>query len=206
VDQGTLVGEQLNDGRRFVERFAADGNAVKAAFWVQTEEDGLWFLYVAADVYDRMGPAGSYRAVRDALAKLDKCSISGSDIKIISLGNPIAKDAIALSERHPEGIAAGVRSLGSLAVQQTIVYPSRFFTFTQSDPMTSEEIGKELLRLMNRGPGVLHPSVVTLKDGTAFTGLPFSLELGNGSMTVRFIEHGVTTPRVVPMDEIASVA
>ena len=115
---------------------------------------------------------------------------------------------IALSERRPEGIAAGVRSLGSLAVQQTIAYPSKFFTFTQSDPMTSEDIGKELLRLHGtRGPGgVLHPSIVTLKDGTAFTGLPFSLELGNGTMTVRFIEHGVTTPRVVPMDEIASVA
>ena len=42
MDQGTLVEFQISDGRRFVERFAADGNPVQAAFWVKTEEEGIW--------------------------------------------------------------------------------------------------------------------------------------------------------------------
>src|SRR5438270_334306 len=63
VDQGTLVEEQIYDGRRFVERFAADGNPVQAAFWVKTAEEGIWFLYVATEIFDRDGPAATYRAV-----------------------------------------------------------------------------------------------------------------------------------------------
>ena len=31
----------MEDGRRFVERYAADGNSVVAAFWAKTEEEGL---------------------------------------------------------------------------------------------------------------------------------------------------------------------
>src|SRR6266851_4590605 len=69
VDQGTLVEEQIGDGRRFVERFAADGNPVQAAFWVKTAEEGIWFLYVAAEIYDREGPAAAYRAVEASLRK-----------------------------------------------------------------------------------------------------------------------------------------
>ena len=57
MDQGTLVEEKIDDGRRFVERFAADGNPVQAAFWVKTAEEGIWFLYVTTDIFDRDGPA-----------------------------------------------------------------------------------------------------------------------------------------------------
>jgi hypothetical protein len=59
VDQSTLVEDQIDDGRRFVERFAADGHSVQAAFWVKTAEEGLWFLYVATDLVDREGPAAA---------------------------------------------------------------------------------------------------------------------------------------------------
>ena len=46
MDQSTLVGDPVHDGRRFVERFAADGNQVQAAFWVKEAEYGRWELYV----------------------------------------------------------------------------------------------------------------------------------------------------------------
>ena len=70
MDQSTLVENQIDDGRRFVERFAADGTFVRAAFWVKTAEEGLWFLYVATDIVDRDGPAAAYRAVHASLRKL----------------------------------------------------------------------------------------------------------------------------------------
>ena len=72
--------------------------------------------------------------------------------------------------------------------------------------MTPEEIGREILRLMNRSPGILQPSPVTLKDGTAFSGVPFSLEVGTQrAMVVRFIADGEVAPRVIRLDEIASI-
>src|SRR5271165_926589 len=90
VDQSTLVENQVDDGRRFVERFAADGNPIQAAFWVKTADEGLWFLYVATDVVDRAGPAAAYRAVHSSLRKLRESWISSSEIKVISPGSAIA--------------------------------------------------------------------------------------------------------------------
>ncbi len=207
MDQGTLVEEKIDDGRRFVERFAADGNPVQAAFWVKTAEEGIWFLYVATEIVDRDGPAAAYRAVHASLRKLGKSSVSSSEIKIISPNNPIAKDVLASMGRHPGRLATGSTTLGSMAVEQTIIYPSRSFTFTQANPMTTEEIGQEILRLMNRGPSILQPFRVTLKDGTAFNGVPFSIELGTQkAMVVRFIADGEAAPRVVRLDEIASIS
>ena len=73
--------------------------------------------------------------------------------------------------------------------------------------MTSEEIGQAILRLMNRSPGVLQAARVTLKDGTAFNGVPFSLDLGTlSALEVRFIADGEAAPRVIRMDEIASIS
>ena len=44
------------------------------------------------------------------------------------------------------------------------------------------------------------------EDGTAFNGVPFSIELGTQrAMVVRFIEDGEAAPRVVRLDEIASI-
>ncbi len=207
MDQGTLVEEQIDVGRRFVERFAADGNPVQAAFWVKTAEEGIWFLYVAAEIFDRDGPAAAYRAVHASLRKLGKNSVSSSEIKVISPNNPIAKDVLAIVGRHPGRLATGSTTLGSMVVEQTIIYPSRSFTFTQANPMTPEEIGREILRLMNRGPGILQPPRVTLKDGTDFNGVPFSLELGTQRAVVgRFIADGEAAPRVIRLDEIASIS
>lgn len=209
MDQSTLVGDQISDGRRFVERFAADGNPVQAAFWVKTDEDGLWFLYVATDLVEREGPAAAYRAVNDSLQKLGECYVVGSEIKVIGPNNPIAKDVLAITARHPGRLATryGGRVLGSMSVEQVYIYPPRTFTFSEVNPMTTEDISRELLRLMNRGPGILQSSRIGLNDGTTFSGVPFSLELGpQNAMVVRFVADGEAAPRVVRLDDIASIS
>jgi hypothetical protein len=208
VDQGTLVEEMIVGGRRFVERFAADGNPVRAAFWIKTAEEGIWFLYVASEIIDRDGPAAAYRAVDASLRKLDKPEISSSAIKVISPSNPIAQDVLPVLA-HYQGRRAvihdGDRTAGSM--EEIYVYPSHYFTFTQPKPMTTEEIGREILRLMNRGSSMVRPSRIALKDGTTFTGVPFALELGaQGAMVVRLVADGEVAPRVVPLDEISSIA
>lgn len=209
MDQSTLVGDQISDGRRFIERFAADGNPVHAAFWVKTEEDELWFLYVVTDLVDRDGPAAAYRAINQSLKKLGECWITSSEIKVIGRGNPIAKDVLAITARYPGRLATryGGRILGSMSVDQVYIYPPSNFTFTQVNPMTTEDISRELVRLMNRGAGLHQPSRVGLKDGTTFSGVPFSIELGpQNVMLVRFIVDGELAPRIVQLDDIASIS
>lgn len=208
MDQGTLVGDQIDDGRRFVERFAADGTAVQAAFWAKTDEDSISFLYVVTDLIDQVGPAGAYRAVRASLEKLGEAWVSGSEIKVISPKNPIAREVLAVMARQRGRLATrfGGDTLGSTSLEQIYIYPPHFFTFTQADPMTTEDVGRELFRLMNRGSGILQPSRVNLKDGTAFDGVPFALELGSQkTLEVRFMADREAAPRVVRLDEIASI-
>ncbi len=208
MDQSTLVGDQIDEGRRFVERFAADGNQVQAAFWVKTAEDGNWFLYVVTELVERAGPAVAYRAVHAALRKLGEAGVPSSQIKVIGPNNLIAKDVLSVMARHPGRLAtqSAARTLGSMAVDQCYIYPSRFFSFTQGNPMTTEEIGGEILRLMNR-VGSVQPSRIALKDGTAFNGVPFAVELGTQkAMVARFLADGEAVPRVVRLDEIASIS
>jgi hypothetical protein len=207
VDQSTLVEVPIDDGRRFVERFAADGNPVEAAFWVKATEEEFWFLYVATDLYDCVGPAAAYRAVNASLRKLGTSSLSGSEIKLIGTKNPIAKDVLAIMRRRPIPVATGSATLGGMAVDKMLLYPPRLFTFSQPNPMTTEEIGEEIVRLMNRGPGLVLPSCVTLKDGSQFNGVPFSLEVGpQSALEARFNADGEAAPRVVRLDEIAAIS
>ena len=93
-----------------------------------------------------------------------------------------------------------------MAVDQAYTDPPHFFSFTQVNPMTTEDVGRHILRLMNRGPGILQTSRINLKDGTSFNGVPFSIQLGSQkAMEVQFIADGETAPRVVRLDEIASI-
>ncbi len=205
MDQVALVEEQIADGRRFVERFAADGNTVQAAFWVKTAEEGDWFLYVVTDIYDSDGPAAAYRSVHRSLGRLNNSWVSSSEIKVIGPRNPIAKDAIAVMARFAGRWATwyGGKSLGSMLVEQTYLYPSHIFTFSQANPMTTEDISRKLIESMNRG-GVRHH--VGLKDGTSFEGSPISLDIGpTRSVEVSFIEDGAAAPRVIRLDEIDSI-
>jgi len=209
VDQSTLLEQKIDDGRRFVERFAIDGNPIQAAFWVNAAEEDLWFLYVATELYDRVGPAATYRAVHASLRKLGESWISSSEIKVISPSNPIAVDVLAVMARHHGRLGTwyGGRTLGSMSVEQTFIYPSLYCTSTQAKSMTNEDINREILRLMNRGPGILLPSRVTLKDGTTFNGVPFSFQFGSqNALVVQFVADGEPVPRVLRLDEIATIA
>jgi hypothetical protein len=115
---------------------------------------------------------------------------------------------LALMSRRParRGIWSGWHTLGSLSVDQVYVYPPRVFTLTAVNPMTTEEISQEIVRLMNRGAAVRQSCRVALKDGTSFEGAPFSLQIGGpNTMTSQFIADGEIIPRVVRLDEIASI-
>ncbi len=72
--------------------------------------------------------------------------------------------------------------------------------------MTQDEVLRELFRLMNRGPGLVPPSQIILKDGSTFTGVPFSIQSGSHRpLVIQFVEEGELAPRVLGIDEIASI-
>ena len=191
-----------------MERFVADGHPVQAAFWLKTADEGLWFLYIATDTVDLAGPTATYRAVHAALQKLHEPGITSSEVKVISPKNPVARDVLAVMARHVGRVATRVngQSLGALDVEQAYIYPIHFCNLPAANLMTSEDIGRVILRIMNRLPGLIQPSRVELKDGTAFNGVPFSIQSGGQkAMEVQFIAEREIAPRVVRLDEIASI-
>jgi len=208
VGQSTLVGDQIADGRRFVERFAADGNPVRAAFWAKSDGNDLWLLHLATDLVDRVGPAASFRAVDASLEKLGDPSTSALDINVISPGDPLAKDVLARMAGNPRRPATqfGDFGYGPVTFEVGYVYPDRLFRFVRPDQMTTEELGREILHLLSRGPGIALPSSVFLQDGTTFDGAPVLLQVGDeGSMRVMFSVDRELAPRTIELDAISSI-
>ncbi|HEY5313025.1 MAG TPA: hypothetical protein VIK18_10920 [Pirellulales bacterium] len=207
MDQASLVESYIDDGRRLVDQLAADGQSIQAAFWAKTEDNGNWFLHVVTDNVAKLGPAAAYRAIDDSLKKLRDCSISISEVKALNPTNRIARDVIALARSGDLGNVAhfGVGLIPN--IEEGWMYRTSRHSSAMANQMTTEEVAREVVRLMNRGPGILAPSHVTLKDGTVFSGVPFSLQLGSQqAMVVQFVVDHEHAPRVLQLDEIASIA
>lgn len=202
--------EQIDSGQRFIERFVADGNSVRAAFWAKSPDDEGWTLFVAMDVVDSDGPAVAYRAVLKTLSKIEGSWVSKFDVKVIGSADAIAKDVLAIVAKYPNagpsGTWSGRTALGRMAIDGVYIYPEQFLKPSKPNPMTREVVGREIVRLMDRSPGVLQPSRVTLKDATSFLGVPFALEIGSQrKVQVKFVEERQAVPRVVPLDDIAAI-
>lgn len=204
----SLVESKIADGRRLVEQLMVDGFPINAAFWVKTAEEGMCFFYVVSAAYDAQGPAYAYAAIYGSLHKLTDPWVAMSEIKLIGPQNPIALSVGGLMARHPgaASLRYGSKTLGSMAVEEVYVYPPFLFDAQRRNQMTTEEILREVVRLMNRGAGIVEPSRVTLQNGSTFHGVPFSLQLGTQqAMIVQFIADGEVAPRIVRADEIASI-
>lgn len=208
MDQSTLVDDQIYDGRRFIQRFAADGNPIQAAFWAKAEESD-WYLCVVTELTDRSGPAAAYRVVNASLKKLDDVCIAGSEIKVISPNTPIAKDVLAAMAQHTGRSA--IHRVSSARLEQVYVYPRHLFTFDQVRPMTTDDIEREILGLMHRAGAKGHDwARIALKDGTGFDGIPLALQVHDeDGIEARFLVNETgRVPRIRPvkLDQIASIS
>ena len=209
MDQATLVVESVPDGRRFLERFAADGNPLRAAFWGKESERYSPYLYVVTDLVEVRGQSATYNAVGASLERLDPQPDTPLDIRLIDPGAQLAQDILARLARYKGRgpLRLSDEALGGVSFDWAYVYPPHVYTFAPENPMTTEEIGREIVRLMGRGPGLLGASRVTLRDGTHFSGVPFGLIVSSQkAVEAQFIADGEVAPRVVRLDEINSIA
>lgn len=206
MDQSTLVGDEIEDGRRIIERFAADGNPVQAAFWVREAEEGSWLMYVATDLVDREG-LDAYRALDVSLRELGQLENYFGRIRLESPDYPIAREVLANMKRHPDQSRVWrAQEIETAAEDRVYIYPARYFDFTQPKPMTSDQVVQEIVQLMRRGPSAALPSRVVLKDGVSFKGSPFSLQSsGPDALSAQFIAENEPMPRTYRVDEIASI-
>jgi hypothetical protein len=128
MDQTTLVGMQIEDAQRLIERLVADDVAVTAACWVKESESGQWFLYIATPFVGEDGAKRpAYHRVNTVIRAMQKEGfwIDPLEIKVIGPHDPIAKDIVAHRGIRPAKTPMrfwGSR-LGELAVEDAYIYP-----------------------------------------------------------------------------------
>lgn len=208
MDSDPLADWHIDAGQRLIRRLVQDGFNVDAAFWSKTADDIFWILYIASPVVDGKGPAGAYSDLQASLQHLEGIPVSLSDIKLIGREDPITRDVTNLLTRHPGRLPiryAGKR-LGNIIIDDAYIYPITITETQTSGPMTQDQVLQELFRLMTRGPGSVAPSKITLKNGSTFTGAPFSIQSDRQRpVMIQFVADGELAPRVLGIDEIASI-
>ncbi len=209
MDSEKLVDHQIDAGARLITQLVRDGFEIMAAFWVKTADEDIWVLYVATPLVEHKGLAATYRVLQASILRLQDLPLSLSDVKLVGAENPITRDVVAILNRSSGrlGKRYGGKVLGSMTIESAYIYPLHYYHAQDAVQIAREDVVRELILLMNRGPGILQPSRVTLKDGSSFEGIPFSIQMrSHRAMVVQFTDHAEPFPRVVDVDEIASVS
>ena len=200
MDQDVLVDDRIDGGRGLIGALIRDGFDVTIAFWVKTEEEGLWYLYLGSMSLGSMTLAEAYRKVYAALDRVAPGKIRLSEVKLVDPTNPIASAAFELRSGLP-GLAKFFRHrrLGSLSVEEAYIYPDI------TNEVSRNEIVQTVANLINR-TGVLSPSLFTLRDGTQIQAIPLSIRMVTpGKVEVVLRDILTDTDRSVSADDVVGI-
>jgi hypothetical protein len=208
MDSNSLVGWEIDAGQRVIRQLVQDGFPVDAALWIKTADSAFWSLLIASPVVGEKGPAGAYRDLQSSLQRLEGTPVSISDVTLIGRDDPIIRDIATGQTRHPGRLPARYagKQLGDTTIEEAYIYPSIASGTQVPGSMSQDEVLHELFRLMSSETGSVSPSKITLKNGATFTGAPFSIQSNSQRpMTIQFVAEGELAPRVLGIDEIASI-
>lgn len=209
MDPITLVEARIEAGQRLVVELVRDGFPVEIAFWVKTTEEGTWLLYVASRIVEEKGLAGAYRQLLPSHGRLQGIPLSSSEIRLIGAEYQLTRKVLTLLgsfSAPPRPARFSGKQLEEWTIDEVYVYPSYLFTVQGSGPMTQDEVLREVFRLISRASDAVPSSTVILRDGDKFTGFPFAIQSGSHRpMLVQFIAEGEPAPRMIGIDEIASI-
>lgn len=126
MDQIPLVTEQIESGRKLVERLTANGVPITTAGWVKESDRWQWYLYLVTPLVDEEGDTlPAYRRILAVLRSGPQPSeIDPFHIKAIGPSEPVGR-AILDAQRHggrPWG-GYGGSSLGGVSVDAAYFYP-----------------------------------------------------------------------------------
>jgi hypothetical protein len=125
--QEILVETQIPEGRRLIERLAAEGVPVTGAGWLKESETGEWYLYLATPLVSEEGhKLAAYGRVNEVIRRLEEPLLIGPlEIMLVSPGSPVGKALRELQKRPPAPplIRLGSSRLGDVSIDAAFVYP-----------------------------------------------------------------------------------
>jgi hypothetical protein len=119
-----LVKPRIDDGRTFIDLLSSKRFDVTVAAWVQTSEEGIWFLYVASTCVETKGLSLAYREAFGIHSTIEGTTISALEIKLIGANNPIAIELLSVREQFSEKFVGPPRvsRIGTVSVESVYVY------------------------------------------------------------------------------------
>jgi hypothetical protein len=125
----SLVADQLEVGQKLIEELVCDGFDVTVAFWVRfkSDEDGPLF-YIVSRTVDEQGLHAAYLAVRAVLLRIPAPwgpwnSVSEfGELRLVGLNDPLARDVLALRDRHPGRNRFREANIGNETVEELYIY------------------------------------------------------------------------------------
>jgi hypothetical protein len=127
MDQGTLVTQQLEDGKRLLQRLAEEGIAVTAACWVKESESGRWYLYIASPLVGEDGATKqAYRRILPLVRQMPQPFwVDPFDVKAVAPSAPLAEAVARLYKGYPGTgpLRYDDYRLGDVSVEGAYVYP-----------------------------------------------------------------------------------
>jgi hypothetical protein len=126
--QSTLIGLQITEGQRLIERLVQEGIPITAAAWVKEYDSGDWYLYIATPLVSRnRGTGPAYRPVNTVIRAMEDegFGLDFFDKKLLGVNDPRTKDILAHRKGRPGGPPTPFRGarLGNLAIDEAYIYP-----------------------------------------------------------------------------------
>jgi hypothetical protein len=201
MDTVTLVGRQVDDGWKLLERLRQEQIPVLAAGWVKPVEEDRWSLYVATPLVDQEGLTKAYRKVYGCLRALENSWVNDSDIKLVGENHPVTKDLLDLMRQYPGRVPTRSRRpvLGGIPTEETYVYP------WQQGPTPARTIMETVMEMIGR-PRPVEPAAVTLRDGTRLQAVPTGIQrLPSGDVEITFRDVAANTNRIVSIADVVNL-
>jgi len=103
VGEAALIGQDVDDGARLVQKIDATGFPVAAAIWVHESGLDVWRLIIAIPVREVPSPKAAYSLLQNALIDLD-LGISLNRISIVSDNDPVIRNLRELIRRGSSSV------------------------------------------------------------------------------------------------------
>ena len=123
MDSNVLVETKIEDGKRLIRHLIREQFEVQTAFWVKRSEEGSWQLWLASPAVDPQRLGDALSTVFAALTKVPGCTVSATEITLLSDSDPIAREAAILRDRYPSQEVFQGKRLGKLATEKLLMYP-----------------------------------------------------------------------------------
>jgi hypothetical protein len=128
MDQGPLVKEQIEDGKRFLQRLTEEGFPITAAAWIKASERPRWYLYIATPlVTEDTDKRQVYRRINTVFDQMPQPFwMEMFQTMAIAPSSPVAQAVAGPYQRYAGRgpLRYNGELLGDLSVEEAYIYPA----------------------------------------------------------------------------------